>query len=284
MITPYWSDDMVTLYHGDCRDILPQLDLRADCAVADPPYEETLLGWDRWPTGWLEAVAAVTDSMWCFLPLRQFAEPPYRGQEFRAAGWKLSHDVEPDWNSQHDHVTWEKHNGSGFVKDRFRRVHEPASHWYRGKWSAVHHEVPRVPAVHRRGGQNFVRQQPAHTGAVAGRGYADDGLRLMRSVLHVRNVNGRAIHPTEKPVPLLEPLIRYGCPPGGLVVDPCAGSCSTGVAARLAGCRSILIEGDEAMCEKAVTHRLSRVDAGVPDNVLGGQGDVPDLFSLGGAA
>ena len=89
---PYFDDGQVRLFVGDCREILPALGLAADCVIADPPYESTSLEWDRWPDGWLDAVAAVSRSMWCFLPLRQFAEPPYRGAEFRAAGWKLSHD------------------------------------------------------------------------------------------------------------------------------------------------------------------------------------------------
>jgi DNA modification methylase len=36
-VTPYYSDDLVTIYHGDCREILPKLD-RVDAVVADPPY------------------------------------------------------------------------------------------------------------------------------------------------------------------------------------------------------------------------------------------------------
>lgn len=36
-MTLYYSDDTVTLYHGDCRDILPQLD-PVDLVVTDPPY------------------------------------------------------------------------------------------------------------------------------------------------------------------------------------------------------------------------------------------------------
>lgn len=33
---PYYQDDAVTIYHGDCREIMP--DLEYDCILADPPY------------------------------------------------------------------------------------------------------------------------------------------------------------------------------------------------------------------------------------------------------
>ena len=44
---------------------------------------------------------------------------------------------------------------------------------------------------------------------------------------------------------------RYGCPPGGTVLDLFAGSCSTGVAAKLTGRKSVLWEVREEQCEQA---------------------------------
>jgi DNA modification methylase len=35
--TPYYSDDAVTIYHGDCREILPHLP-KVDLVLTDPPY------------------------------------------------------------------------------------------------------------------------------------------------------------------------------------------------------------------------------------------------------
>ena len=35
-VTPYYSHDGITIYHGDCREILPTI--RADVLVTDPPY------------------------------------------------------------------------------------------------------------------------------------------------------------------------------------------------------------------------------------------------------
>lgn len=67
---------------------------------------------------------------------------------------------------------------------------------------------------------------------------------MMRSVLQVRNEHGRAIHPTQKPVELLRPLVRYSCPPGGVVLDPFMGSASAGEAAMVEGRMFVGIEED----------------------------------------
>lgn len=35
---PYYSDDWVTIYHGDCREMLPGLEMIHDLLLTDPPY------------------------------------------------------------------------------------------------------------------------------------------------------------------------------------------------------------------------------------------------------
>lgn len=57
---------------------------------------------------------------------------------------------------------------------------------------------------------------------------------------------GNRLHPTEKPVDILTPLIKAFCPRGGLVLDPFCGSGSTLAAARSCGREWLGIELDEA--------------------------------------
>ncbi len=35
---PYYQDKWVTIYLGDCREILPVLDCKVDLVLTDPPY------------------------------------------------------------------------------------------------------------------------------------------------------------------------------------------------------------------------------------------------------
>jgi site-specific DNA-methyltransferase (adenine-specific) len=256
---PYYSDNEVTLYLGDMREVLPALGLQADLIVADPPYGETSIGWDQWPHGWLATAAAHSRSMWCFGSQRMFFR---HLNEFEEAGWKLSQDVvghedgEPTYGDVN--VIWEKHNGTGFARDRFRRVHEHALHWYRGPWRDTHHDVPLTAYSGPDKSARGAASRAAHTGAIGASAYVDNGTRLTRSVIKAASVRGKKRHPDEKPLPVLEPLIRYGCPPGGLVIDPFAGSSSGLEAASLAGCRAIGIEGREDYCEASAIRLSNR--------------------------
>lgn len=240
MIKPYYEDDTVRLFHGDCREVIPLLPEVPDLAVADPPYGETSLAWDRWPDGWVDT-ATWAKTLWCFGSMRMFLE---HGHEFPEAGWKLSQDV-----------IWEKRDGTSFRVDRFRRVHELALHWYQGAWRDVHHQPPRE-AYYGPLERTGVSAPGKHLNKIAAKQWVDDGTRLIKSVVRVASPRAAGVHPTEKPVGLLTPLIEYGCPPAGLVLDPFAGSGSTLEAARLSGRRAIGIEADERYCE-VIAKRMS---------------------------
>lgn len=246
---PYFDDGQgVTLHLGDMREVLPALDLQADLICTDPPYQETSLTWDRWPKGWPELARDYASSMWVFGSMRMFLD---RGHEFTTSNWKLSQDV-----------IWEKHNGSSASTDRFRRVHEHALHWYLGPWADVRHETPRVAATAEqiaRNGSAVRTSAPIHQGTYGpARRWTETGTRLMRSVIPVQSMKGRAIHPTEKPVEIIRPLLEYGCPPGGLVLDLFAGSGSALAAARQSGRRAIGIEANEPYAE-AAAKRLAQM-------------------------
>jgi site-specific DNA-methyltransferase (adenine-specific) len=92
------------------------------------------------------------------------------------------------------------------------------------------------------------------SGRTAGKGNLSARLR-QGSVLRVLRPNADAVirHPTEKPVALMSQLIESSTVRGDLVVDPCAGSGSTLVAAILEGRRGFGVEIDRKYAELAVT-------------------------------
>jgi site-specific DNA-methyltransferase (adenine-specific) len=241
-VKPYYEADGVVIYHGDCREIAPRHS--AHVVIADPPYGVTNLSWDRVVPGWADAIRS--DSLWVFGSLAFFLAAP-------VTGWTYAQEI-----------VWEKHNGSGLHADRFRRVHELAVQFYRGAWADVY----KAPVYTMDATARTVRskRKPAHWGAVKGsRAYEshDGGPRLQRSVIHARSEHHRAHHPTQKPVAIVDPLVRYSCPPDGLVLDPFMGSGTTLVAAKLAGRRAIGIEIEERYCEIAAKRLSQRVLFGV---------------------
>lgn len=225
----------VTLYQGDCREILPTFpSASVDCCIADPNYVETSLPWDKRCDGWIPALARVlkpASSIWVFGSLRSLV-PVFA--EMAEHGFTYSQEI-----------VWEKQNGSCFHADRFRRVHELVVLFYRGQWRDVYHD-PQYDVGSARRRVIRRKMRPTHHGLRNNIPYVseDGGDRLMRSVLQIRNEHGRAIHPTQKPVELVLPLLRYSCPPGGTALDCFAGSGTTGVAARIEHRDAILIEKD----------------------------------------
>lgn len=233
-MTPYYADDLVTIYHGSALDVAPFVDVAL--TIADPPYGQTSLEWDRWVSGWPANMPGAV--MWCFGTLRMFME---HAGDFAAGRWKLSQDL-----------VWEKHNGSGAATDRFRRVHETMALFYRGEWG----DVFRDPQFTNDATAWTVRAKTRvpHWGYIADRPpyqSHDGGPRLMRSVLQVRSTHGYAENETQKPLGIITPLIAYACPSDGTVFDPFMGAGSVLVAAKQAGRRAIGVDIREDQCEIA---------------------------------
>jgi site-specific DNA-methyltransferase (adenine-specific) len=221
---------------GDCRELMKRMpESIADACITDPPYGDTSLVWDKRCAGWLEGVARVlkpTTSIWVFGSMRFLAGI---FSEMEAAGFKYAQDI-----------VWEKQNGSGLHADRFRRVHEHAIQFYRGAWAKLFTE----PQFTNDAQARTVRRKtkPPHWGGIGESSYAseDGGPRLMRSVIYQANEHGTAVHPTQKPLAILAPLISYSVPANGIVIDPFFGSGSTGIAAAQLGRHFIGCEDDPA--------------------------------------
>lgn len=234
----------VRILQGDCREVLAGLPAASfDACVADPPYGDTSLEWDSVVDGWIPAVARVLKpaaSLWVFGSMRFFMGNRVRAR-MRAEGFRYSQDI-----------VWEKQNGTGFHNDRFRRVHEHAVLFYRGAWADVYHSPQFTLDATARTVRR--KKRPTHTGHIEAGHYTseDGGPRLMTSVLKVRNEHGRAIHPTQKPMELLAPLIRYSVPPGGSFIVPFCGSGSDLMVAQAFGLDATACELDPAYAEKAL--------------------------------
>lgn len=230
---PYYQDADCTLYCGKAEDVLPLLE-PADCVVTDPPYGDTALAWDVRVANWISLLNA--PQLWCCGSLKFFLAEQF-------PGWRHVQEI-----------VWEKNNGSNFQADRFRRVHEHVVHFVREElaWGECYH----APVYTRNGiakHSGSPRGPTPHLGSITEptRNTTNDK-RLMRSVIALPSMNGKAVHPTEKPVSLFSPLISYSCKPGGIILDPFCGSGSVLLAARALDRKSIGIEVSEKYCALTV--------------------------------
>jgi site-specific DNA-methyltransferase (adenine-specific) len=234
-------------HFGDCREVMKAWPAGiADACITDPPYGDTSLEWDRRCEGWMEEVSRVLKpaaSVWVFGSLRFLATI---FDEMYHHGFRYAQDI-----------VWQKQNGTGFHNDRFRRVHEHAIQFYRGQWADVY----KAPQFTMDAIAKTVRRKtsPTHTGHIGTGDYAseDGGPRLQRSVIEVANEHGNAVHPTQKPLAILAPLVRYSVPVGGIVIDPFLGSGSTGIAAEQLGRQWLGAEKNPA-CEAMQAARTSQ--------------------------
>lgn len=254
MTALYYQRDGVTLYHGDCLEVmatLPRLDVNA--VLTDPPYSSGGMfrddrcnqttdekytrtcskgrrpdfGGDNmdqrsftsFAVNWMKAVrwhAAVSAHLCSFIDWRQL---PALADAVQHAGWV--------WRGV---LAWDKTDGARAPHKGYFRYQSEFVVW------ATNGGVRRIPA-----------DGSSATGPFPG---------VFRQ--SVRQADKH--HQTGKPTPVMEWLTAC-CPAGGLVFDPFAGSGTTLVAAANLGRRAIGIEQNEAYCEIAARRLDAAFDA-----------------------
>lgn len=221
---PYYEDDSVTLYHGDCLE-LADLWTVADVLVTDPPYG---IRWVSKKIGSNRAARA-------------------EASLFRASGGvTVSGDSSPELR---DSVLslWGNRPGLVFGSWRIPRP-DGTQHrliWHKAKTYAGVRTAPWFPAD-----EEIYVIGKGFTGPPSQNVYT-----TQRMLAASHGLVAEIGHPTPKPVELMETLITK-CPPG-VIADPFAGSGSTLVAAKALGRKAIGIELEERYTEIAA-RRLSQ--------------------------
>jgi len=130
------------------------------------------------------------------------------------------------------------------VRDRPTRAHETVFLLSKEARYYFDHEAIKEPTVSdHAAGNNFAR--PERKGRGAGSEEKDTvkrAKRHMRDVWHVNPKGFKGAHFAVFPQELIEPMVLAGCPAGGTVLDPFAGSGTTGIVARRHGRRFVGIE------------------------------------------
>lgn len=216
----YYSDDHVTLYHGDC--LTEHLEwLEADVLVTDPPYGvgyvsnraigktgSAIAGDDTTAARDLALAHWGTDPALCFGRWDAPRPPGTRARLIWDKNLMGTGDLSSPWGSSDEEI---------YVLGDWPPV-RPGGRAREGGTPARHHSVLRVQAL-------------------------------------APGAANRPDHPTPKPVGLMEMLIAK-CPPG-IIADPFAGSGATLVAAKNQGRKAVGIELEERYCE-IIAQRLSQ--------------------------
>lgn len=225
-----------TLHHGDCLSVMATLPAASvDLILCDLPYGTTACAWDA---------VIPFEPLWT--QYRRIAKPNAAivltaSQPFTTAliASNLS-EFRYSW-------VWEKEQGVNFLlaKKQPLKVHEDACVFYRSLPIYNPQMTAGKPYLSGKGTSGDV------TGNRVKVQTQNDGTRYPRSIQFFKRQTG--YHPTQKPVALMEYLIRTYTNPGGIVLDNCMGSGTTGVAALQSGRHFIGIERDAdyfAICQK----------------------------------
>jgi site-specific DNA-methyltransferase (adenine-specific) len=162
----------------------------------------------------------------------------------RDAGWYLR-----------DAIIWNKENPMPeSVKDRCTMTHEYIFMLSRSKKYYYDHEAISEPCVKGYAGSSFTEGKTAvHQFGASKKPRIEGGLRNKRSVWTVNTEPYHGAHFATYPQKLIVPCIKAGCPEGGIVIDPFAGTGTTAVVSRKLNRNFIIIELNPASIKLAET-------------------------------
>lgn len=218
---PYYSDNLVTLFHGDCLEVAEWL--TADVLVTDPPYGRA------WRQGLIKE------------------------KSYPKAMNAASHDgIAGDSSTYVRDAVLQAWGDKPFVAFGDLMLAPPAG----TKLVCIYHKA--VGNAGLRGAIDGVRRdaEAIYLGGKrkSGIGGRSSVFRFNGAISGTEGIATATGHPHTKPVSLMEELIQIS---GGVVADPFAGSGSTLVASRNLGRRAVGVEIEERYCEIIAT-RLSQ--------------------------
>lgn len=229
---PYYADELVTLYNADCRTVLASLNDRSvDAVLTDPPYTERTHGMAKTNKGKGHGVKALDFDAITDADLTSILTECGRvSRRWVVATLAYQHaflyDAEPPAGLRTLRLgVWVKTNPMPQIS-----ADRPGQGW---ESIAYMHRADVKPTWH-------------------------GGGRHGNYVLPVQQGEG---HPTVKPLAMLSDWVRNFTEPGDTILDPFAGSGTTGRAALDEGRKVILCESRKDYCDLIV----SRLAQGVLD-------------------
>ena len=237
----------IELWQGDCLELMNNIpDKSVDCIITDLPYGTTQCKWDTiipFEPLWKQYNRIIKDNGAIVL----FGTEPF-SSHLRLSNLK---NYKYDW-------IWDKVKGTGFLnaKRQPMRNHELISVFYKKQCTYN----PQKTYGHKM--KKSYRSKDLQTdvyGEMKNDYTYESTERYPRSIqVFSTDTQNSSLHPTQKPVALIEYLIKTYTNDGELVFDSCMGSGTTGVACINTNRRFIGIELDNNYFEIA-KNRISEV-------------------------
>lgn len=235
----------INLMKGDCLERMKEIpDKSVDMVLTDPPYGTTSCKWDS---------VIPFDLMW--EELKRISKDSGAICLFGAEAFSASM-ILSNLEMYRYSLIWKKSRPGRFAqaKLRFMNEHEDIIVFSRGKCSSNSKIKMRYFPQGLKPFNKLVQDRSHKNGLREGRKqltpYVQESTGYPKSILEFSSVN-RSVHPTQKPVSLLEYLIKTYTLEGETVLDFTMGSGSTGVACKNLNRNFIGIERDDKYFEIA---------------------------------